>query len=389
MTTHVFIVDSRTFKIHLEHLFAGTGGKDFEIDFNNSSTTILHHKTEDVLGGLIADASRIRSGDFIIFYLQQNTRYNGKFFGVFKATTDFSFLDNFEEFGRNQYLYEELDKSLTFRILIEPFEVFPEGVTEWESLDNIQHIAHPYQMLWSLIYRKLKGKRGNTMITLYESERLVELIRNKNNNATINLMDRKLSYDENNQKIITLDNSLATYLGRQEVINILPRLISKYSSGLKFEPLLQAYILKNIGTGANNTLDRSIIPENYILEWIGNEVSCGVGMQSIDILLSAVLDDQHILIPIELKAEKADVNNIQQIQRYVDWIQQYYIPNVEGRVRPILIAKEFANKDSEGYIGLIDSFERFNQSNVGRCESLVYIEYIVDNDQVIFNPISY
>ena len=28
MTTHVFIVDSTTFKMHLENLFAGTGAKD-------------------------------------------------------------------------------------------------------------------------------------------------------------------------------------------------------------------------------------------------------------------------------------------------------------------------------------------------------------------------
>lgn len=26
-TTHVFIVDDKTFKVHLEYLFAGTGGK--------------------------------------------------------------------------------------------------------------------------------------------------------------------------------------------------------------------------------------------------------------------------------------------------------------------------------------------------------------------------
>ena len=34
MTTHVFIVDSTTFKLHLEYLFAGTGAQDNQIDFN-------------------------------------------------------------------------------------------------------------------------------------------------------------------------------------------------------------------------------------------------------------------------------------------------------------------------------------------------------------------
>lgn len=96
-TTHVFIVDTNTFKYHLEYLFAGTVAKDSYIDFNNKPTTKLNHTTENNLVGMIADAQRIRKGDFIIFYLQQNFTENvreGKFYGIFKAKEDFSFLDN-------------------------------------------------------------------------------------------------------------------------------------------------------------------------------------------------------------------------------------------------------------------------------------------------------
>ncbi len=96
-TTHVFIVDTNTFKYRLEYLFAGTGAKDSYIDFNNKPTTKLNHTTENNLVGMIADAQRIRKGDFIIFYLQQNFTENvreGKFYGIFKAKEDFSFLDN-------------------------------------------------------------------------------------------------------------------------------------------------------------------------------------------------------------------------------------------------------------------------------------------------------
>lgn len=69
MTTHVFIVDSITFRFHLEYLFAGTGAKEHFIDFNNSQCTKLHHTTENMLVNMIADAGRVRSGDQIIFYL--------------------------------------------------------------------------------------------------------------------------------------------------------------------------------------------------------------------------------------------------------------------------------------------------------------------------------
>jgi len=127
----------------------------------------------NLLLGMIADSQRIRKGDFIIFYLQQSYSdkiYEGKFYGIFKVKEEPSFLDNNNS---QQFLKNELQKSLTFRTIIEPFEVYAKGVTEWEALDEIKHIPSPNQMLWSLIYRKLKGNRGNTMITTYESEKFL------------------------------------------------------------------------------------------------------------------------------------------------------------------------------------------------------------------------
>jgi len=169
MTTHVFIVDTITFKYHLEYLFAGTGAKESYIDFNGQPNTSLHYAVENNLLGMIADSQRIRKGNYIIFYLQQNFSqnvYEGKFYGIFKAKEDLSFLDNND---KNQFLKEELVKSLTFRTFLEPYEVYSKGVTEWGALDEIRYIQSPNQMLWSLIYRKLKGNRGNTMITIYET----------------------------------------------------------------------------------------------------------------------------------------------------------------------------------------------------------------------------
>ena len=143
-TTHVFIVDWNTFKYHLEYLFAGTGAGDNIIDFNNSSTTQLHHATENNLIGMIADFQRVRKDDFIVFYVQKDGDKEGTFFGIFKAKHDLSFLDNND--GK-QFLKKELGKSLTFRTLIVPYEVFPKGVTEWEALDTIRGLTSPNQMI--------------------------------------------------------------------------------------------------------------------------------------------------------------------------------------------------------------------------------------------------
>lgn len=389
MTTHVFIVDSTTFKVHLENLFAGTGARNNVVDFNNSQNTSLHSTTENMLVGMTADANRVRRGDIIIFYLQQDFAKNiteGKFFGIFKAKEDWSFLDNNDG---NQYLSSQLQKSLTFRTLIEPFKVYPEGVTEWEALDEIKHIQSPNQMLWSLIYRKLKGNRGNTMITIYESERLCQLIRDKNIRQEINIAEHKLTFDQNTQKIILTNENTNIYTGRREDINVLPRLIAKYSANKSFEAHLQSYIVKNIGKGINESLDTCIFDANTITEWLGNEVSCGVGMQRIDIMLSVTREGQRIVIPIELKAVEASVVHTKQLQRYIDWIEQYYTPNRQSDIQPVLIAKRIENKNEAAFREIIDSFMKFNAQNSRRCNHLRYIEYYVDNNNLVFNTVNY
>ena len=280
MTTHVFIVDENTFKYHLEYLFVGTGSKDNKIDFNNSKTSSLHHSTEASLVGLMADGCRVRKDDLIIFYLQASLQHEGTFFGIFQAVADGIFLDNYSS---QQFLLNKLYKSLTFRLLIKPYEVYQEGVTEWEALDEINGLTSPNQMLWSLIYRKLKGNRGNTMITVYESERLVDLLRKKNKFKSYSKTTKDFSYDCNTNSIIAIKNHFQ-YTGRQTPINILPRLINKHNSGKAFEAHLQMYITQNLGLGTNKSLDKALEITNKKVEWLGNEVSCGVGMQRIDVM---------------------------------------------------------------------------------------------------------
>ena len=388
MTTHVFIVDSVTFRFHLKYLFAGTGAKEHFIDFNNSQSTQLHHSAENMLVNMIADAGRIRGGDQILFYLQQDYGrkiFEGKFFGVFKAVENGSFLDNNDS---EQFLKEELGKSLTFRTLISPHKVYPEGVTEWEVLDEIQNLTSPNQMLWSLIYRKLKGNRGNTMITHYEAERLLQLIRNKSERKELDYSGNLLSFDPKSEKIISLGGEANSYKGRQEEINLLPRLLSKYQEGKSFKSHLQAYITQNIGLGINESLDSAVLDRGRI-EWLGNEVSCGVGMQRIDLMPSVMKEKQRVLIPIELKSVEANEKNVDQIQRYVDWIQQYYLPNKPSDIQPILLANKINKKATESYRNLIDTLHRFNEKNNVNCEPLKLIEFFRHRNDMQFEFVSY
>jgi len=378
-TAHVFIVDHKTFSYHLEYLFAGTGAKDSSIDFNGCPHTQYPQK-ENMLVSMMSDACRIRKGDPIIFYLQQSLEKGireGRFFGLFKAAQDHSFLDNNDN---DQYLKKELGKSLTFRTRIQPAAVYPEGVTEWEALDEIRSIRSPNQMLWSLIYRKLKGNRGNTMITLYEAERLCQLIRNKNrNNPPLSQNDR-LSFDVQTQRIIAKPNYPPfSYEGRQEPLNIVPRFLTKLEKRLACEVHLQCYITQYIGLGENASLDRLLL-EGDALEWLGNEVSCGVGMQRIDIMLSRVRDSEKIVVPIELKIGTAKTEHLSQIQRYVEWIRQYYIPNRPSTIQPVLAAKGRRNLP-------VQDVDAFNRANGVDCRPLLLLNFLIVNGDIVFNRV--
>jgi hypothetical protein len=326
---------------------------------------------------MIADSQRVRIGDFVIFYLQQNFQRGireGKFYGVFKVKEAPSFLDNNDN---QQFLKQQLGKSLTFRTIIEPYQVYANGVTEWEALDEIRNIQSPNQMLWSLIYRKLKGNRGNTMITIYESERLINLIRSKNNRIV--LTGNSFTFNETTQQIETKQPA-HQYSGRKQTINILPRLINKYCSRKQFETHLQAYILQNIENIPMFT--------NQPIEWIGNEVSCGVGMQRIDIMLSLNTQNRKIL-PIELKSVVAYPEITIQLQRYIDWIEQYYLPNRPSDIEPMIIAREITDKITQDYQDLISAFNNFNNQN--NHLRLRYIEFSIDceNNTINFNEIGY
>ena len=378
MTTHVLVVNDNTFKYHLEYMFGGTGGKepeskDKEITKDKILNAKLNASLEKVCVGLMADWGRVRKGDYIFFYVVQGND-QGKFYGIFKATDNgVSICD------KGEYLIDKLDKTLPFRMRIEPYKVYSLGITEWEALDEIKELQAPCQMLWSLIYRKLKGKRGNTMITLYEATRLTHLISRKNNYKF--LKGKDYTYDGEQ---ICISNYHYEYKHDDLKIDILPRLIKKNSLYQKFEVYLQLYITQNLGLGVNETLDKALDIKTKDLEWLGNEVSCGVGMQKIDVMFSKKIDEnEHLLVPIELKAVATEEYNVTQIKRYIEWIEQYYIPNTASIIQPVLICKKASLLDEQ----IFENFRNFNSEKHGL--PLKLIEYEIKQNDIIFSETEY
>ena len=192
---HVFVVNDVTFKYHLEYLFAGTcapQNPDFleDSEYRNPSNKNygVTPKQELSICEMIADVSRIRPGDKVIFYLTQTTEHEGMFFGTF-VVKGLAFFDP----NDGNYLSPQLGVNLNFRVILSPDKVYARGVSEREALDSLRGITHPSQMCWSMIYRKLKGKRGCTMITDYEAYRLVNLIKKANNGRE--LKSKCFTYD--------------------------------------------------------------------------------------------------------------------------------------------------------------------------------------------------
>lgn len=308
---HVFIVNEQTFKLHLEYQFAGTGASDISTDFifDNSIKINTQNEKRSVL--MMADVLRIRKGDKIIFFVTGIS----KFYGVFEAASDF-FLDPNDH---KNYLGQKLGKILTYRLLIKPYKVYEKGLSEFDALDSLQGVKYPDEICWSLIYRKLDGKRGCTMITNQEYDILLRKLQKKNRL----LQSKYYTYDISNKKIISNINK-KNYKGRK--INIIEQLknnmLYKFRSKKAFEHYLQFWIIRILKSKQFNR----ILPSSSPVFWIGNEVMCSFGQRRIDIIALQEQKKEINISLIELKDEKVDKTVIEQLKGYLRWIIEYMLP---------------------------------------------------------------
>lgn len=381
MNYHVFIVDNNTFKVHLEYMFAGTGAADKIVPFIlNPKDTTIHSRTEINLVSMIADISRVRIGDKIIFYLQSDSTTNrpGMFFGVFKASSTAFYDENDDK----NYLKSELKKPLTFRIKIEPDTVYPLGVSEHDYLDSLDGIDHPSQMCWSLIYRKLKGNRGCTMIADYEFDALISKLKSINKNKDYEFKIKNFTFNILSCRIEPTEKS-EIYLGRTLPLDIEDRLLYKANKNNKFECHLQSYIMQHIDSEPLKNL--LILPNTSF--WVGNEVSCGVGMQRIDIMIQQKKDNEIYIKIIELKCVTPD-NYIleQQLPWYIEWVKYYVIPNyirqgAKVYITPCIIA---LNTDDRTFLNDCAKFSSKYKKDTVIMNPLEYITFKTKDDSITF-----
>ena len=381
MNIHVFVVNQITFKQHLEYMFAGTGPKNRMSLFLEKSDIKFQPTTERNLVGMIADISRIRPDDKIIFYLQATVNNPGMFFGVFKAKSAAFFDEN----DNKNYLSDELGKGLSYRIEIEADTVYSYGITEHEYLDDLTGKEAPYELCWSLIYRKLKGNRGCTMITPYEFEDLLCKIKKKNQDNQ--LKGAGFTFDEGEVRIITAKGT-KQYNGRRKSLDIKPRLLYKAGKKNAFETHLQAYVMQKYDDGI---LKKLLLPLGNGSAWVGNEVACGVGMQKIDTLIIEQNDEEIHVKVVELKDEEPyEYILSHQLRWYLQWVSQYIVPNLLKYKKPVVIhpcilARKTDNID---IIEKIRSVDLINSSiqNVS-IAATEYIAFDIVNNDITFEKV--
>ena len=332
---HLYIVSESTLPIHLMYEFAGVTKRD-DCSWSN---VIANPSAERAQASLYADVCRVHARDEILFYLETPKhdigREGGRFLGVFEVISDFPF---YEPGGA--YLLEELGMPLIYRHLIRPKEIFQNGLTEWQMMDEMTDFRSIYDIPWTLIYRKMTGRRGCTPLLPHEAEGIHQMLDLRNAGQRISATH--VAFDSESINLIPIATT-STYTGDtirfDKIDNYLAYLINE--TNRKWELHLQAYLMQEIGR--NSALTEQLFPSVEVT-WIGNEIYAGAGMQSIDILVYSRNDLNTFIHLIELKSVMADSDAAAQLNRYIKWLKAH-IPDISiYQIIPTLIAPDFTDE---------------------------------------------
>jgi hypothetical protein len=299
----------------------------------------INPQAERAQASLYADVCRVHMGDELLFYLETPQhdlgREGGRFLGVFEVVSEFPF---YEPGG--EYLFEELGMPLVYRLLIRPRDIFREGLTEWQAMDEMTDFRGIHDIPWTLIYRKMTGRRGCTPLLPHEAENIRRMLDLRN--AGQRIRAPHITFDPD-QIGLAASDVVEEYAGDttrfDRIDGYLIHLINETTR--KWELHLQAYLMQEISR--NVALTEQLFPDVKIT-WIGNEVYAGAGMQSIDILIYSQNDLNSFIHLIELKSGTADAEAAAQLNRYIKWLKAH-IPDISvHQIIPTVIAPNVADE---------------------------------------------
>lgn len=350
MTAHVFVVSQETFPIHLKYMFAWTWAWE---DWHENLW-------------MISDVASCRKWDKILFFVT----WVG-FFGSFKVKKEY-FLDKtwdtYMDY-QNKKWKTEIIKKLTNRILIEPFEVYSNWLSEWDILDNLSNLpnwkkSNIQDFLWSLLYRKLDWNRGCTPIFDYEYDLILDQIKAVNNNKKllcenlffnwnkiIEINEPSKEYDLSNvinnvtlKKYIWKDKWDYIYEIEDKIYDVKNNEVNKnqFKRWSKTELCLQKTVESELelffatywNTNTKQWKEVSkVIWKNIFYFW--TQVVCSFWVKRIDIL---TIDKENIIRVIELKDTKYyDWIIDEQLKYYLCWVDQYIKSSKDKVIEPVIV----------------------------------------------------
>jgi len=333
---HLFIVNEQTLPVGLKYGFAGTTGKQV-VDWGDAHK--LHGHRERAQASLYADICGVRKGGEVILYLEKpandTRREGGRFFGIFQCASDAPFLE-----PEGAYLAEDLGVRVHYRVLLEPLRVYGKGLTEWYMMDEMAQFRDIHDVPWTLIYRKLAGGRGCTPLLPHEAEMIRRMVDLKN--AGQALPTGGIAYCPESIRLRDGSETTTYDAGTAEGQDIRDRLTALIGEGKRAcEVHLQAYLMQEIRR--NKALTRRLFP-GLSVDWIGNEIYCGAGMQRIDILAYASNTLNRFVHLLELKSGEASREAASQINRYVMWLKAHVPGIVAQQIIPTVVCQGSASE---------------------------------------------
>ena len=341
MNYHLLIVDEISLRYHLEYGFIGTG-----------------NASDDFNIGLWKDIARLKIGDKIIFYVQGIK----KFYGCFQVSSK-PFCDGNHHLQPQlmPFLGSEKNIKLRYRALIQPDIVFANGIDEFDLVDILPN--NVTDILWSILYRKLKGGRGCSPLFLHEYNIIRDKLFGLNYHSI--LYEKHFSFNGNQ---IQAQQPKVAYQGECTYPNIKHQILhSDYT-----EHHLHALLIEHLP---------SIIFDGYP-EWLGNEVYAGSGMQAIDILTICTTGTFNI---IEIKKDEILPNVTTQVSKYVQWLQNRFQIFEPHFFQPIIMGREIHGSQKKQF--RVKEFQDFNQC--GRTRPIKYFEYKCTNENILLTEVNY
>jgi hypothetical protein len=348
MGAHVFVVDENTLTVHTKFLFCGV--------VNPSGIKERY--------GIYADLMNLRVGDLVFFYQRysKDSESNG-FNGIYEVTGEpfFPFFDSTEIIDQTtgkkvvgkcecgyEYSAKRKNQFSPAKCLncgrIVDYPILPNRVPirvkvfyEKSVKDDYAYVDHTdHGVLWTMLFRKTTGAgraRSIMHILPEEGEKLGRLLKDHNRGNTI--IPTTQSYPATPRKPL--------------VLNIMGNV--EKDGTLKFETVLQAWIMQNIDKQVNG-LKEIVGPLNE-LEYFGAWVPYSLSTETVDILCLHRRDGARFKATvIELKNKEINQAAVDQTDNYTDWIAQLATENAEPEIDAIQIQPVIIGSKKARYINL-------------------------------------